>query len=211
MTLNKLIVFPFDVTEDRVRFQQSVIDGESGYYDTMAKKFISQRVLDSLMDNLVPERDYCITPGHERVSQSINRIRRNLSVYQRNPSDSYAQIFLKYLSNRFLSSKPELDIDSAILYVDIVDSIKLAAKLSSEELSSLIRLFSQEMSLLISKHAGFVLKYAGDAVIAYFPRLQVLQNIAESAIRCGQAMNIIVQHAIDATNTNQSLNRLRKK
>jgi adenylate cyclase len=197
LTFNALTVFPFDVTEDRVRFQQSVIDGENGYYDTVAKKFISQSVLYSLMNNVMPERDYCLTPDHERVSESINRIRRNLSVYQKNPSDSYAQIFLKYLSNRFLSSMPDLSIDAAILYVDIVGSTKIATKISPEDLSSLIRVFSQEMSTIISKNAGFVLKYAGDAVIAYFPSLQGLGNMTENAIRCGHSMNIIVKHAIN--------------
>lgn len=183
--------------EDGVRFQQSVIDGEKGYYDTVAKKFISQRVLDSLMDIVVPERSYRITSGSQGTTQSINRIRRNLSICQRNPSDSYAQVFLKYLSNRFLSSQSELSVDAAILYVDIVGSTKLTAKLLPEELSSLIRVFSQEMSILISKHAGFVLKYAGDAVIAYFPRLQEFENMTENAIRCGYSMHVIIQHAIN--------------
>jgi len=206
--LNALTVFPFDVTEDRIRFQQSMIDGENGYYDTVAKKFISLSVLRSLMDNVVPERDYRITPSHERVSQSLNRIRRNLSVYQRNPSDSYAQIFLKYLSNRFLSSIPELSIDAAILYVDIVGSTKIATKLPPEDLSSLIRVFSQEMSTIVSKSAGFVLKYAGDAVIAYFPSLQGLGNMTENAIRCGRSMNIIVEHAINPAIQNLAISPL---
>ena len=190
-------MFPFDIAEDQVRFQLSVTDGEKGYYDTVEKKFISQRVLDSLMAIVVPERNYGIATENQETSQSINRIRQNLSIYQRNPSDSYAQVFLKYVSNRFLISQPDLSIDAAILYVDIVGSTNLAAKLLPEELSSLIRIFSQEMSILISKHAGFVLKYAGDAVIAYFPYLQESENMTESAIRCGHSMNIIVQHAIN--------------
>jgi adenylate cyclase len=194
---NELSVFPFDVTEDRTRFEQCVIEGENGYYDIVARKFVSQGVLDMLMENLMPERDYLITPESKQVSQSINRIRRNLSVYQRNPTDSYAQIFLKYLSNRFFCSKTELSIDAAVLYVDIVGSTELASKLLPEELSSLIRVFSQEMSIIISKHAGFVLKYAGDAVIAYFPSLEGLGNMVDNAVRCGRSMNVIILHALN--------------
>lgn len=205
MTLNELAIFPFDVAEDRTRFEQCVIEGENGYYDIVARKFISQTVLDTLMQNLMPEREYLITPGSNEVTQSINRIRRNLSVYQRNPTDSYAQIFLKYISNRFLCSKTELAVDAAILYVDIVGSTNLASKLPPEELSSLIRVFSQEMSIIISKHAGFVLKYAGDAVIAYFPQLEGVGNMVENAIRCGRSMNIIMLHSLNKAMENSHI------
>lgn len=198
MAVNRLIAFPYDVTEDRVRFQKSVIDGEMGVYDTVEKRFIPQDVLESLIENLVPESNYHIkSQNDKRIVQSINRIRRNLSLYHRNPSESYAQIFLKYLSNRFLSSWPEYNINTAVLYADVVGSTKLATRLSSEELSSLIRIFSQEMSIMVSKHGGFVLKYAGDAVITYFPRLDDLGNMTENAVRCGYSMNMVVNHAIN--------------
>ncbi len=202
LSTNKLASFPFDIAEDTARFQQSVIDGEKGYFDTIEKKFITRRLLDSLMDVIVPEKNYFSVPADLKITQSINRIRKNLTVYQKNPSDSYAQIFLRYVSNRFLSSQTDLDIDAAILYVDIVGSTAHATKLSSEYLSSLIRLFSQEMSILISKHAGFILKYAGDAVIAYFPHLQEIGNVAENAVRCGLDMNTIIKQAINATVSN---------
>ena len=193
-----MISFPFDVTEDRVRFQKSVIDGDPGYYDTAAKKFIPQETLESLIENIIPEKEYQLSSENDScIKQSLNRIRRNLSLYQRNPTDSYAQNFLKYLSNRYLESILEHKLDAAVLYVDVVGSTKLATQLSAEELSALIRVFSQEMSIIISKHAGFVLKYAGDAVIAYFPRLEEFGNTTENAIRCGQSMNLLIKNAIN--------------
>ncbi len=129
VTVNTMISFPYDVTEDRTRFQKSVIDGDLGYYDTIARKFIPQETLDSLLENIIPEKEHLLVSENDpRLSQSLNRIRRNLSIYQRNPSDSYAQIFLKYLSNRYLSSIREQKLDAAILYVDVVGSTKLATQ-----------------------------------------------------------------------------------
>ena len=194
-----MISFPYDVTEDRVRFQKTVIDGDLGYYDTVVRKFIPQDTLDSLLDNIIPEKElHLMSEDDPRLEQSLNRIRKNLSVYQRNPSDSYAQVFLKYLSNRFLGSIKEQKMDAAILYVDVVGSTKLASQLSTEELSSLIRVFSQEMSIMTSKHTGFVLKYTGDAVIAYFPSFTKFGNSVENAIRCGDSMNLIIQQAVNS-------------
>ena len=128
-----MVSFPYDVTEDRTRFQKSVIDGDLGYYDTVTRKFIPQETLDSLLENIIPDKENLVAENDPRLSQSLNRIRRNLSIYQRNPSDSYAQIFLKYLSNRYLSSIREQKIDAAILYVDVVGSTKLATQLSASE------------------------------------------------------------------------------
>jgi len=198
MIVNTMVSFPYDVTEDRTRFQKSVIDGELGYYDTIARKFVPQETLDSLLENIIPEKEHLLVSENDpRLSQSLNRIRRNLSIYQRNPSDSYAQIFLKYLSNRYLSSIREQKLDAAILYVDVVGSTKIATRLSASELSSLIRVFSQEMSIIISRHGGFVLKYAGDAVIAYFPSSSEFGNATENAVRCGKIMNTIIDQSLN--------------
>ena len=197
MTVNTVVSFPYDVTEDRTRFQRSVIDGDLGYYDTVARKFIPHETLESLLENIIPEKEHLVSENNPRITQSVNRIRRNLSIYQRNPSDSYAQVFLKYLSNRYLSSIREQKLDAAILYVDVVGSTKLSTQLSPSELSSLIRVFSQEMSIIISRHGGFVLKYAGDAVIAYFPSSDELGNAAENAVRCGNVMNMIVEQSLN--------------
>jgi len=198
MILDRVISFPYDVTEDRTRFQKSVIDGDMGYYDTIARKFIPQETLESLLANIIPEKEhFTVSENDPRLLQSVNRIRRNLSIYQRNPSDSYAQIFLKYLSNRYLGSIREQKIDAAILYVDVVGSTKLATQLSASELSSLIRVFSQEMSIIISRHGGFVLKYAGDAVIAYFPSSNEVGNAVENAVRCGNVMNMTIDQSLN--------------
>jgi adenylate cyclase len=198
MTVNAVITFPYDVTEDRNRFQRTVIDGDLGYYDTVTRKFIPQETLDSLLENIMPEKEHqAVSENDPRSSQSLNRIKRNLYIYQRNPSDSYAQIFLKYLSNRYLSSIREQKLDAAILYVDVVGSTKLATQLSPAELSSLVRVFSQEMSIIISRHGGFVLKYAGDAVIAYFPSSDEFGNAVENAIRCGNVMDMIIEQSLN--------------
>jgi len=81
--------------------------------------------------------------------------------------------------------------------VDIVGSTKIATALSSDELSGLIKVFSEEMSVVVSKHAGFVLKYTGDAVIAFFPELKDFGNMAENAVRCARSMNMLVNHSLN--------------
>lgn len=55
-----------------------------------------------------------------------------------------------------------------ILHVDLVASTKLSMTLPLDRLTTLIQSFNQEMSLIVRDFGGFVLKYVGDAVLAFF-------------------------------------------
>lgn len=70
----------------------------------------------------------------------------------------------KFLQNH-IGSKQTL----VVLYVDLVDSTLMMRDFSVELLSTIIQMFNQEMSIAISYFSGHVLKYVGDAVIAFFP------------------------------------------
>jgi adenylate cyclase len=65
---------------------------------------------------------------------------------------------------RFCGSK----ITLAILHIDLVGSTKLSMTLPTEKLATIVQAFTQEMSLLISAYGGYVFKYVGDALLAFF-------------------------------------------
>lgn len=195
---NQNTSFPFGVAAEKVKFSMPHTEGEKGYYDVIEKKFVPLNVLESVIYHVKPvERFQILSADDSVVIESMTRVKRNFSLYKMKMSDSYSQAFLKYVASRFLSLWPEQEITAAILYVDIVGSTKLATALSSEELSGLIKVFSEEMSVIVSKHAGFVLKYAGDAVIAFFPELREFGNMAENAVRCANSMNMLIKHSIN--------------
>ena len=195
---NQNTSFPFGVATDKLKVAPPQIEGEKGYYDILEKKFVPLNVLESVIYHVKPiERFQILSADDSVVIESMTRVKRNFSLYKMKMSDSYSQAFLKYVASRFLSLWPEQEINVAILYVDIVGSTKLATLLSSEELSGLIKVFSEEMSVIVSKHAGFVLKYAGDAVIAFFPELKEFGNMAENAVRCANSMNMLIKYSLN--------------
>ena len=55
-----------------------------------------------------------------------------------------------------------------ILNVDLVGSTKLSMNLPLDRLAKMIQTFNQEMSIIVKEFGGFVLKYVGDAVLAFF-------------------------------------------
>src|SRR6187551_379114 len=66
--------------------------------------------------------------------------------------------------DKFANSK----MNFVILHVDLVASTKLSMTLPLDRLTTLIQSFNQEMSLIVKDFGGFVLKYVGDAVLAFF-------------------------------------------
>ncbi|MDE1762845.1 MAG: hypothetical protein KGH88_01190 [Thaumarchaeota archaeon] len=195
---NQNTSFPFGFATENMKVALPQIEGEKGYYDMFEKKFVPLNVLESVIYHVKPiERFQILSADDAVVIESMTRVKRNFSLYKMKMSDSYSQAFLKYVASRFLSLWPEQEINVVILYVDIVGSTKLATLLSSEELSGLIKVFSEEMSVIVSKHAGFVLKYAGDAVIAFFPELKEFGNMAENAVRCANSMNMLIKYSIN--------------
>src|SRR5205823_7360930 len=78
-----------------------------------------------------------------------------------------------------------------ILNVDLVASTKLSMTLPLDRLTMMIQAFNQEMSLIVKEFGGFILKYVGDAVLAFFliPSHQSQPKVAcTHAISCARCM-----------------------
>lgn len=75
---------------------------------------------------------------------------------------------------------------------------KIATRLSSGELSSLIESFLQEITKWF-QNAIFVLKYTGNAVISYFPNVDNPINPTENAVQCGYAKNDAIKNSMNIT------------
>jgi adenylate cyclase len=99
--------------------------------------------------------------------------------------------------DKFAGSK----INFVILNVDLVASTKLSMTLPLDRLTRLIQSFNQEMSLIVKDFGGFVLKYVGDAVLAFF----VVASGHESkgkvactrAIHCAKCMLLVAHRGIN--------------
>ena len=71
-------------------------------------------------------------------------------------------------TDKILNQFSKSEITFVILHVDLVSSTQLSMTLPLDRLTTIIQTFSQEMSLMIEMYGGYVLKYIGDAVLAFF-------------------------------------------
>jgi class 3 adenylate cyclase len=96
---------------------------------------------------------------------------------------------------RFARSKVTL----VILHIDLVGSTRLSMTLPVDRLATIIQAFTQEMSLIIAAYGGYVLKYVGDAILAFF----VVGNNHDlylpciNAVYCARSMIKVIHEGIN--------------
>jgi adenylate cyclase len=71
-------------------------------------------------------------------------------------------------SDKILEPYAESKVTLVILNIDLVESTKLSMILPVDKFATIIRTFAQEMTSLVTSYGGYVLKYVGDAVLAFF-------------------------------------------
>ena len=75
-----------------------------------------------------------------------------------------------------------------VMIVDLVGSTALAARLDPEDMRDVIAAYHTCCAGLIASNGGFVAKYMGDGVLAYFGYPQAHEHDAENAVRAALAI-----------------------
>jgi class 3 adenylate cyclase len=97
----------------------------------------------------------------------------------------------KFLLNHISSKIPLI-----IIYADLVGSTSMSMTLPVENLVTIIRAFTHQISHVVDSHDGYVLKYVGDAVISFFPGRVNNNNdddnnkylASDTSVECGKSM-----------------------
>lgn len=97
-----------------------------------------------------------------------------------------------YLLNH-ASSKVRL----IIMFVDLVGSTNMSMTLPVDKLVTIIRAFSYEVTSVIQSHGGYVLKYVGDAVIAFFPSSSDRLVACKNSVKCARSILNVIKNGIN--------------
>src|SRR5258707_14170052 len=74
------------------------------------------------------------------------------------------------------------------MFCDLVGSTALSARLDPEDLRGIIGEYQRCCAVLVERNGGFVAKYMGDGVLAYFGYPQAHEDEAERSVRAGLAV-----------------------
>jgi class 3 adenylate cyclase len=75
-----------------------------------------------------------------------------------------------------------------VMFCDLVGSTALSARLDPEDMREIMSAYHHRCAEVIGTSGGFVAKYMGDGVLAYFGYPQAHEDDAEQAVRCGLAL-----------------------
>jgi class 3 adenylate cyclase/tetratricopeptide (TPR) repeat protein len=75
-----------------------------------------------------------------------------------------------------------------VMFVDLVGSTTLSTKLDPEDLRGVVNAYHRCATEFIERSGGFVAKYMGDGVLAYFGYPRAHEHDAELAVRAGLAL-----------------------
>jgi adenylate cyclase len=96
---------------------------------------------------------------------------------------------------KFLLNHVSSKIPLIIIYADLVGSTTMSMTLSIDKLVDVIRVFAHEISHVVDSYGGYVLKYAGDAVISFFPSRVNNEDkylASDTSVGCGKSIiNVI--------------------
>ncbi len=106
------------------------------------------------------------------------------------PLDSTQTLLEKFINTH---------IDLVILHVDLVSSTRLSMNLPLRRLVPIMQAFTQEMSLIVKEYGGYVFKYVGDAVLAFFfTEKDNLYLPCSNAVSCELSMVRIIEEGMNA-------------
>jgi adenylate cyclase len=100
-------------------------------------------------------------------------------------------------SHDFLLKHASTRLSLVIMYVDLVGSTRMSMTLPADKLVTISRAFSYEMSSVVESYDGYVLKYVGDAVIAFFPSDFNKYLTYDKAVRCAKSMITVLKNEIN--------------
>ena len=137
----------------------------------------------SANDSLIVDAKTLITQTQDRMWKAL------LGRYQYDSSLKDSQDFLF----NHVNSK----VSFVIMYVDLVGSTKMSMTLPVDKMVTIIRAFTYEMTNTVRSYGGYVLKYVGDAIIAFFPASYNKLLACDKAVQCANSMISVIKNGIN--------------
>jgi len=100
-------------------------------------------------------------------------------------------------SEEFLRNHVNSRVHIFVMYVDLVGSTNMSLSLPEEKVVTIISSFAQEMAYTVTQFGGFMLKFVGDAVLAYFNAENDLIYPADNIINCAKSMLRVLTDGIN--------------
>ena len=177
-----MVVVPCSVTE--LRGEQVATISE--WLDSLGMSEYAQRFADNRIDDVSILRDLT-DQDLKDIGVPLGHRRKMLRAIAEMVGTASSQIKSAPASE----PKPRDDAERrqlTVMFCDLVGSTALSARMDPEDLRGIIAAYNRCCTELVERNAGFVAKYMGDGVLAYFGYPRAHEHDAERAVRAGLAL-----------------------
>lgn len=178
---------------DPRRYEWTEIDGKRYLYDKFDNRYFPEHIYFDFLKQCAGKAGYFQPP---KIDNSTAYIKSRLPFITNMLTGLIDPPTFKDKSEEFLQSLSTDKLEFVILSLDIVGSTKLATGMDRKTYAKLISAALFELSEVVPKFHGHVLKYTGDGLIAYFPEPSfILKN--DLAIDCALTLRELVYKALN--------------
>jgi adenylate cyclase len=183
--------------------EERSIDIENNQDDEHIKEKIIERMIDRNNSNTYSNTD--TYTNRNTLSSIENRIIYDLqTLLSQRQERLWSVLHERYQYNTsikrgqdFLLNHVDSKLSLVVMYADLVGSTKMSMVLPVERMAKIIKAFSHELSSVVESYNGFVLKYVGDAVIAFFPSGFNKYLSCDTAFQCAKSMINVIENGIN--------------
>ena len=175
----EIIAFQLDISQEEV----GKVIQTTEERDMSAKQAPEVLPMASFYLDAVVDLDKAISMAQQRVWKAL-KVESRFDI----STEETFEILAKYSKSKVML---------VILHIDLVGSTRLSSDLPADRLAAIIQAFIQEMSITISAYGGFVLKYVGDAILAFFLANDDKYLPCVNAVNCARSMIRIIREGIN--------------
>ncbi|HYY41075.1 MAG TPA: adenylate/guanylate cyclase domain-containing protein, partial [Nitrososphaera sp.] len=175
----EIIAFQLDISQEEVgKVIQSIEERGRPANQEPEAPLMSSFYLDAVVD-----LDKAISMAQQRVWKAL-KVESTFDI----STEETHEVLAKYSKSKVML---------VILHIDLVGSTRLSSDLPADRLAAIIQAFTQEMSITISAYGGYVLKYVGDAIMAFFLANDDKYLPCVNAVNCAHSMIRIIREGIN--------------
>lgn len=182
-----------EVIPDPERYERKTLNGEDGYFDKFDNFFFSMETLKETLSQAIEKPIYYSPHKIENADKYIAERIKEIKQFFAPRNEPFG---CKDASEEFLEKLEKDKMKFVILSIDLEGSTKMSQQLSAELNADIISLFLREMTLIVDKFNGYVLKYVGDGLIACFPEPNFI-GMNDNALNCAEMMKVMTIYGIN--------------
>ena len=181
------------------------IDIESNNNQEEEEENIKEKIIDRMVDrNYISNKTEQGTKQNSVLPSIRNRIYDLQTLLSQRQDRLESVLYEHYKFNTsikrgqdFLLNHVDSKLSLVVMYADLVGSTKMSMTLPVERMAKIIKVFSHELSSVVESYDGFVLKYVGDAVIAFFPSGFNKYLSCDTSFKCAKSMMDVIENGIN--------------